>query len=174
MLFFWWVKLKENAFNRQLRYFMVISGVYSSAACDLCCCPAVQLAAGHGVTAVCTAVCCVCVCACVLFFFLSFSFNFNFELCACLLFAVCDKWVDFRGGNAVQCIINILYQYHVSYASDLACIKHNRMVKAAGRTVMRFVVHLMQLCLLCCALCLIFAEHCLFSGMLFHMLFKPK
>ena len=102
MLFFWWVKLKENAFNRQLRYFMVISGVYSSAACDVCCCPAVQLAAGHGVTAVCTAVCCVCVCACVLFFFLSFSFNFNFELCACLLFAVCDKWVDFRGGDAVH------------------------------------------------------------------------
>ena len=69
---------------------------------------------------------------------------------------------------------NILYQYHVSYASDLPCIKHNRVVKAAGRAFMRFVAHLMLLCLLCCALCLFFAEHCLFSDMLFHMLFMPK
>ena len=58
--------------------------------------------------------------------------------------------------------------------SDLACIKHNRVVKAAGRAFMRFVAHLMLLCLLCCALCLFFAEHCLFSDMLFHMLFMPR
>ena len=69
---------------------------------------------------------------------------------------------------------NILYQYHVSYASDLACIKHNRVVKGTGRAFMRFVAHLLLLCLLCCALCLFFAEHCLFSDMLFHMLFIPK
>ena len=71
-----------------------------------------------------------------------------------------------------QIIINT--KYHVSYASDLACIKHNRVVKAAGRASMRFVAHLMLSCLLCCALCLFFAEHCLFSYMLFHMLFMPK
>ena len=69
----------------------------------------------------------------------------------------------------VLCVIYILHQYHVSYASDLACIKHNRVVKAAGRAFMRFVAHLMLLCLLCCALCLFFAEHCLFSDMLFHI-----
>ena len=69
---------------------------------------------------------------------------------------------------------NILYQYHASYALDLACIKHNRVVKAAGHAFMGFVAHLMLLCLLCCALCLFFTEHCLFSDMLFHMLFKPK
>ena len=62
----------------------------------------------------------------------------------------------------------------ISYASDLACIKHNRVVKAAGRAFMRFVAHLMLLCLLCCALCLFFAEHCLFSDMLFHVMFMPK
>ena len=27
---------------------------------------------------------------------------FNSVLACCLLFAVCDKWVDFRGGDAVQ------------------------------------------------------------------------
>ena len=52
---------------------------------------------------------------------------------------------------------------------------YNRVVvKAAGRAFMRFVTHLMLLCLLCCALCLFFAEHCLFSDMLFHVLFMPK
>ena len=86
---------------------------------------------------------------------------------SCLLFAVCDKWVDFRGGDAVQQCVH-------THASNLACIKHNRVVKAAGCAFMRFVAHLMLLCLLCCALCLFFAEHCLFSDMLFHMLFMPK
>ena len=47
------------------------------------------------------------------FFFIVFFFlNFNFELCACLLFAVCDKWVDFRGGDAVQ-QCNALLMFHV-------------------------------------------------------------
>ena len=73
-----------------------------------------------------------------------------------------------------MCIIMLYQYYHVSYASDLACIKHNRVIKAAGRAFMRFVAHLMLLCLLCCALCLFFAEHCLFSDMLFHMLFMSK
>ena len=67
-------------------------------------CAAVQLSSWLLVTVsllyVLLCVVCVCVRVCW-FFFLSFSFNFNFELCACL-FAVCDKWVDFRGGDAVQ------------------------------------------------------------------------
>ena len=83
--------------------------------------------------------------------------------------------MDFRGGDAVQqCNVYCTsIMYHT--LQDLACIKHNRVVKAAGRAFMRFVAHLiMLLCLLCCALCLFFAEHCLFSDMLFHMLFMPK
>ena len=76
--------------------------------------------------------------------------------------------------NLSCCVIYWTSINYVSYASGLACIKHNRVVEAAGRALMRFVAHLMLLCLLCCALCLFFAEHCLFSDMLFHMLFVPK
>ena len=97
----------------------------------------------------------------------------------CLLFAI-NGWI-FAAVMLYSSVMHYLYfmcnildQYHVSYASDLACIKHNRVVKAAGRAFMRFVAHLMLLCLLCCPLSLFFAEHCLFSDMLFHMLFMPK
>ena len=73
--------------------------------------------------------------------------------------------------NNVLCVI-----YCTSIMYHTACIKHNRVVKAAGRAFMRFIAHIMLLCLLlCCALYLFFTEHCLFSDiMLFHMLFMPK
>ena len=46
------------------------------------------------------------------FFFVFFFLIFNFELCACFLFAVCEKWVDFRGGDAVQ-QCNALLMFYV-------------------------------------------------------------
>ena len=36
MLFFLGVKLKKNAFKRQLRYFMVVSGIHSSVVFNAC------------------------------------------------------------------------------------------------------------------------------------------
>ena len=97
----------------------------------------------------------------------------------------CVQLCSFLGGQTSKNVFNRQLRYfmvvsgvHTSVVvinvSDLACIKHNRVVKAAGRAFMRFVAHLMLLCLLCCALCLFFAEHCLFSDMLFHMLLMPR
>ena len=60
-------------------------------------------------------------CACVLFFFVFFFLIFNFKLCACLLFAVCDKWADFRGGDAVQ-QCNTLLMFYVKYIVPVSCI----------------------------------------------------
>ena len=48
------------------------------------------------------------VCVCAGFFFLIL----NSVLACCLLFAVCDKWVDFRGGDAVQ-QCNALLMFYV-------------------------------------------------------------
>ena len=68
---FWGGQTSKNAFNRQLRYFMVVSVIHSSVVC-------------------------------------------------CLLFAVCDKWVDFRGGDAVQqCCCCCCCCLHIKNRSDL-------------------------------------------------------
>ena len=69
-------------------------------------CAAVQLSSWLLVTASLLYCCvlCMCVCVCAVFFcLLSFFFLIlNSVLACCLLFAVCDKWVDFRGGDAEQ------------------------------------------------------------------------
>ena len=59
-------------------------------------------------------------------------FCFHFELCACLLFAVCDKWVDFRGGDAVQqCVCVCVFSSHLFWTSsslDVPPRSHRRKV----------------------------------------------
>ena len=75
-------------------------------------CAAVQLSSWLLVTASLLCVVYVCVRVCWVFFFVFFFLIFNFELCTSLLFAVCDKWVDFRGGDAVQ-QCNTLLMFHV-------------------------------------------------------------
>ena len=38
----------------------------------------------------------------------------------CLLFAVCDKWVDFRGGDAVQqCVVCVFFPFWTSSSLDV-------------------------------------------------------
>ena len=114
----------------------------------------------------------------------SFGGGSNFK--KCFQQAITLLYGRFR--RSQQCCVQrmCVQQYVCVYAKYTLCVHTavrprnilrniNRMTfKAAGRAFMRFVAHLMLLCLLCCVLCLFFAEHCLFSDMLLHMLFMPK